>query len=158
MDAPPGSPPLFQFFGRPEGAGRVWLANFAMPPGFTIGLHRHEGDEIFRVVSGSVRIHAGGTNSDFGSGQTVVVPPGTVHGFRILEPGTELVCTGEIEMGEWVTVIDPDGSRREVEVLSTLMPWQRPPAEGDGMDLPSLIQLFSSTESVLDQAPEGSGC
>ena len=52
--------------------------------------------------------------------------------------------------------LEPDGRHRQVEAQSRLpiMPWHRPPAEGDGLDLPGVIGLFASTFSVFDQAPE----
>jgi quercetin dioxygenase-like cupin family protein len=149
----PDGPLPFQFVGRPEGASKVWLGDMALPQGFTVGLHKHGGDEIFRVLSGVVRLHVDGTNTDIESGRTVVIPPRTEHGFRILTPDTHMICAGEIEMGEWVTVIDPDGSRREVEVQSRMMPWHRSPADGGGTDLPGMMALFATTAGVFDQDP-----
>jgi quercetin dioxygenase-like cupin family protein len=148
-------PPELKFVGKAEGATRIWLASMSLPPMFTVGLHRHEGDEILQVISGAARFHVNGKNIDIEEGGTVVVPPGTQHGFRVLSPGTKLQVVGEIEMGEWITVIEPDGSSHEVEARSHgMMPWHRIPEEGDGVDFPGLMAMFASTSSVFDQAPE----
>jgi uncharacterized cupin superfamily protein len=142
--------------GKADGATRIWIAGGTpMPMGQTIGLHRHRGDEIFQVLAGVVRFHVDGRNVDVGAGSFVVVPPNTEHGFRILTEDAIVQFVGEIEMGEWITVIDPDGGRREVEVRSTFMPWHRPPREGEETDFAAMTAMFETTAHLLDVEPEG---
>ena len=105
----------------------------AAPRGQTIGLHRHGGDEIFQVFSGTVRFHIDGRNIDVGAGHFVVVPPSTVHGFKILSDDARMQFIGELEMGEWVTVLGEDGTSREVEIRSTMFPLAPPPGRGRGV-------------------------
>jgi len=140
--------------GRADGATRVWICSGEMPKGQTVGLHRHGGDEIFQVLRGTVRFHVDGKNVDVGPGHYVVVPPYTEHGFRILTDDAELQFVGEIEMGEWVTVIDPDGTTRQVEIRSEMMPWHRRPAEGETFDFMSMITMLESTSPLFDHDPE----
>jgi hypothetical protein len=140
--------------GKADGASRIWVCSGDdLPKGATIGLHRHEGDEIFHVLNGTVRFHLDGRNLDVGSGYFVVVPPNTEHGFKILTDDASLEFIGEIEMGEWVTVIDEDGSRRVVEVRSTMMPWHRPPLEGQAFDFAEMLAMMQSTAHLLEDEP-----
>jgi quercetin dioxygenase-like cupin family protein len=150
---PPAGGPRIDVVGKAEGATRIWMAGMSLTPGFAVGLHRHGGDEILRVVTGTVRFHVEGRNTDVEAGGMVVVPPFTEHGFRVLTAEATLHVVGEIEMGEWITVIDPDGTHRQVEARSRIpmMPWHRPPTDGDGIDLPGLMGLFASTTGVFDE-------
>jgi uncharacterized cupin superfamily protein len=122
------------------------------PKGEGAGLHRHGGDEIFQVLSGRVRFHLDGKNHDVGPGHFVVVPPFTEHGFKILTDDAHFQFIGEIEMGEWVTVIDPDGSQRQVEVRSDVAPWHRTPRPGEAFDLTSMRAMMATTFHLLDDA------
>jgi hypothetical protein len=141
--------------GRADGATRIWIAggDQPMPQGQTVGLHRHGGDEIFQVLSGTVRFHMDGRNIDVGAGHFVVVPPFTEHGFRVLTDDASMQFVGELGMGEWLTVIDPDGTRRQVELRSDMMPWHRPPASGEVLDFMEMLAMFETTSHVFDEAP-----
>jgi len=142
--------------GRNDGATRIFIGEFGGggSPGMTVGLHRHGGDEIFQVLSGTVRFHVDGRNIDVGAGHFVVVPPYTEHGFKVLTEDARMQVVGEIEMGEWVTVIDPDGSRRQVEVRSTIMPWHRRPLDGEPVpSFSDMLSMLQSTNHLLDVAP-----
>ena len=110
-DRKAGEGPLSVLFGRDDGATRIWAIHMAPPAHFHIGLHRHGGDEIWRVQRGSIRITVGDTHLDCGAGETVVVPPEVAHGVMVLSDDAEAEVLGELEMGEWVTVIDPDEAR-----------------------------------------------
>jgi mannose-6-phosphate isomerase-like protein (cupin superfamily) len=141
--------------GRGDGATRIWIAGGdVMPKGQTVGLHRHGGDEIFQVLAGTVRFHMDGRNIDVGAGHFVVVPPYTEHGFKILTDDARMQFVGEIEMGEWVTVIDEDGSQRQVEIRSTMMPWHRRPFEGEVFDFATMLEMLGTTSHLLDIDPE----
>ncbi len=144
--------------GRADGATRIWVCGGdgtspPLPRGQTIGLHRHGGDEIFQVFSGTVRFHIDGRNIDVGAGHFVVVPPSTVHGFKILSDDARMQFIGELEMGEWVTVLGEDGTSQEVEVRSTMFPWHRRPAEGEEFDFMEMLRLMESTGHVFDGEP-----
>ena len=76
------------------------------------------------------------------------------EGFKILTDDASMQFIGEIEMGEWVTVVDPDGSRRQVEVRSEMMPWHRRPLEGEVFDFNSMLTMLQSTSHLLDQEPD----
>ncbi len=70
-----------------------------------------------------------GVQTECAAGQLMVLPPNTPHGFVVLEEG-EAEVIGQLEMGEWVSVIDSDSSSREVEAHVEGIPWHRPPPEG----------------------------
>ncbi len=142
--------------GKADGATRIWVCESdtrIIPKGDGAGLHHHGGDEIFHVLSGMVRFHIDGRNIDVGGGHFVVVPPFTEHGFKVLTDDARFEFIGELEMGEWVTVLDPDGSRHEVEVRSHIAPWHRPPSEGEMFDLDAMRTMFQTTMHVLEVAP-----
>jgi hypothetical protein len=142
--------------GKSDGATRIWVCEADtgfFPTGAGAGLHRHGGDEIFQVLSGMVRFHVDGDNFDVGAGHFMVVPPFTEHGFRVLTEDARFQFIGEIEMGEWVTVIDPDGARRQVEVRSDFAPWHRRPHRGEVFDFEAMMAMFATTAHLLDIAP-----
>jgi mannose-6-phosphate isomerase-like protein (cupin superfamily) len=146
-----GGPPHFGvLFGQEDGATRIWMMHMAPPQHFTIGLHRHGGDEIWRVRRGRLRITVDGRHLDVGEGQIVVVPPQVSHGVVALDEGTEAEVIGEIQMGEWVTVIDPDGTSREVEVHVPFMPWHRRTPEGTSpTSMDEMLQMMATTAHLL---------
>jgi len=159
MTVIPGMPARMETVGKAEGATRIWIAGGdsgigSMPSGMAIGLHRHGGDEIFHVLSGTVRIHSDGRNINVGAGQYVVIPPYTEHGFKVLTDDARLEIIGEIEMGEWVTVLEADGSRRQVEVRSTVLPWHRRPLNGEVFDFAEFMTMQQTTVHVLDEDPD----
>jgi quercetin dioxygenase-like cupin family protein len=125
-----GPSPIGFLFGEGDGATRIWMMAMAPPPQFNIGLHRHGGDEIWRVRRGRLRITVDGRHIECRAGEILVVPPNVEHGVLCLEAGTEAEVIGEIAMGEWVTVVEPDGSTRNVEVHVPMMPWHRKPPDG----------------------------
>lgn len=144
--------------GKADGATRIWVcgndpAGPAMSSGWAVGLHRHGGDEIFQVFSGAVRFHVDGRNIDVPAGHFVVVPPFVEHGFKVLTDDTRMQFIGEIGMGEWVTVLDSDGTRRQVEARSDLMPWHRPPLPGETFDFGEFLSMTQSTAHLLDVEP-----
>jgi uncharacterized cupin superfamily protein len=144
--------------GKADGATRIWISGSdpsspPMPKGTAVGLHHHEGDEIFQVFSGTVRFHVDGRNIDVSAGSFVVVPPGIDHGFKVIADDTRMQFIGEIGMGEWVTVHDPDGTRRKVEIRSDVMPWHRPPLDGETFDFMEYLTITQSTAHLLEIEP-----
>ncbi len=60
-------------------------------------------------------------------------------------------------MGEWVTVIDPEGVHRQVEVRSDFAPWHRRPLEGEVFEFEAMMAMFETTAHLLDDAPSSDG-
>ena len=145
-----GNGPMSVLFGRADGATRIWMIHMRPPEQFHIGLHRHGGDEIWRVRRGTVRITVGDEQIVCGAGEIVVVPPEVAHGVMVLSKDAETEVIGELEMGEWITVLDPDGSRREVEAHVPFMPWHRPLPEGiEPTSFEDLLAMMESTAHLL---------
>ncbi|MDP9475815.1 MAG: cupin domain-containing protein [Actinomycetota bacterium] len=66
---------------RDTGGEYVRLDVYAAPGGVGIGEHFHPRlQERFEVLSGTLGARVAGREQRFGSGQTLVVPPGTPHG------------------------------------------------------------------------------
>ena len=126
-----GGPFLFNIlFDQNDGATRIWMTSMLPPAGQRVGLHRHGGDEIWRVRRGRIRMVLGDQRFECAAGELVVIPPQVIHRIVVLEDDTEVEVIGELAMGEWVTVIDRDGHSREVEAHSPAAPWHRPLPEG----------------------------
>jgi quercetin dioxygenase-like cupin family protein len=141
--------PIAMLVGKDDGASRIWLMSNSLPVDFHIGLHRHHGDEIWRVTRGTLRITVNGEQVLVNAGEIAVVPPDVEHGVKaVCDADAEVI--GEYEMGSWYTVIDPDGSHREVETHVPFMPWDRPPGPGEHpTSFEDLLQLFESTAHLL---------
>lgn len=146
-----GAPAPFDvLFGQDDGATRIWMIRMVSGLDLRVGLHRHEGDEIWRVRRGGIRITVGEQRLECGAGQLVVIPPNTIHGVAVIDDDTEVEAIGEIGMGEWITVIDAEGRRREVEVHVPFVPWHRRAPEGAApTDLDAMIVMLHSTAHLL---------
>ena len=145
-----GPAPFDLLFGQDDGATRIWMIRMAPGPDLRVGLHRHEGDEIWRVLRGGIRITVGEQRLDCGAGQLVVIPPNTIHGVAVIDDDTEVEAIGEIGMGEWITVVDAEGGSREVEVQVPFVPWHRRPPEGVApTELDDMIAMLNSTAHLL---------
>lgn len=137
-------------FDQNDGASRIWMIDMVAPAQFHIGLHRHRGDEIWRVRRGRIRITVAGQHTECSAGQLVVVAPNVSHGVMVLDEDTETEVIGEIGMGEWVTVIEPDGTSREVEVHLPMFPWHRPLPEGTPpTSFEEVLALMETTAHLL---------
>jgi mannose-6-phosphate isomerase-like protein (cupin superfamily) len=138
-------------FDHHDGASRIcMIRSKPRSSDFRIGLHRHRGDEIWRVRRGRVRIVVDNQRLECAAGELVVVPPGVIHGVAVLEPDSEYEVIAELGMGEWITVIDSEGNRREVEVHAPLFPWHRPAPEGvSPTTLDEMRAMFESTLHLL---------
>jgi len=82
----------------------------------------------------------------------VVVPAGTVHTFRGLTDGV-MEAMGERGMGEWVVVLDRDGTRREVEVYERDHLWRREPPPGIPPNTAEERRALYATTDPLVRAP-----
>jgi quercetin dioxygenase-like cupin family protein len=75
-----------------DGQVLAWELELA-PGGRVPSRHAHPGQqEVFAVLAGRMRFRVGGRRVIAGPGQTVVVPPGTVHHFANAGPGTARVA------------------------------------------------------------------
>jgi hypothetical protein len=84
---------------------------------------------------------------EVGVGELVVVPPDTIHGINFIDLDAQCDVVGELQMGEWITVIDSDGSRREVEAHLPGVPWHRPLTDGE--EPVSMDEFVAMMESTL---------
>ncbi|TXN29161.1 cupin domain-containing protein [Lacisediminihabitans profunda] len=65
---------------------RLTVLDFLNPPGFAPPTHRHlVEDEIFYVLSGSAVFFCDGETFDAGPGDTVFLPVGSTHSFRVAD-------------------------------------------------------------------------
>ena len=153
-----GPTPFDILFDQNDGATRIWMIRVRLPetaPGDPpsprgSGLHRHEGDEIWRVRRGRLRVVVGEQHLECGAGELVVVPPNVVHGVAFVDDDTEAEVIGELRMGEWVTVIDSEGNRSEVEVHVPIVPWHRPAPEGVApTKVDDMIAMHQSTAHLI---------
>ena len=156
-----GPTPFDILFDQSDGATRIWMIRVRLsgvtklpgseaPPPRGSGLHRHEGDEIWRVRRGRMRITVADQRWECRAGELVVVPPNAVHGVTFLDDDTEAEVIGELQMGEWVTVIDSQGNRSEVEVHVPFVPWHRPAPEGVApTNVEEMVAMHQSTAHLI---------
>jgi hypothetical protein len=75
----------------------IWM--FRMVPGLDlrVGLHRREGDGIWRVRRGGIRITVGEQRLECSAGQLVVIPPNTPEkqtvGVRVTRSGRVILAS-----------------------------------------------------------------
>lgn len=114
--------------GRRDGLRRLVVASGWVPVGAPSQMHLHRGDEVIRIVSGEVVMRVGDERRTCGPGDLVIVPPDTLHGFRVVSDVT-LEVVAEQDIGTYWPVLDADGSTRLVQI-HTPTPWNAPPPDG----------------------------
>lgn len=115
--------------GAEDGLRRLLLATGRIPTAEVGDLHHHAGDEIVRVVQGTLLFRIGAEERVCGPGAAAVIPPGVVHGFVVQEE-TLIEVIAEQGMGSFYSVRSPDGGVRLVEVFRAGVPWDRDPPAG----------------------------
>jgi mannose-6-phosphate isomerase-like protein (cupin superfamily) len=61
------------------GTGRLF-AKFTLPPGASIGLHKHEGDcEVYYILGGKALVNDDGETAEVGPGDVTFCPDGGSH-------------------------------------------------------------------------------
>jgi mannose-6-phosphate isomerase-like protein (cupin superfamily) len=114
--------------GRRDGPRRLVVATGWIPVGAPSQMHLHRGDEVIRIVSGEVLMRVGDERRTCGPGNLVVVPPDTLHGFRVLSD-VVLEVVAEQDIGTYWPVREADGSARLVQI-HTATPWNAAPPDG----------------------------
>ena len=110
-------------------------------------VHRHDGDEVIRVVSGSVLVRIGDETRVCRAGDVAVLGPGVPHGFEVRSEAVVEVVAG-YRIGTSYPVVGQDGEEWH-EVHRRDMPWGRPPPEGRAWttdeELNALVARISRT-------------
>jgi mannose-6-phosphate isomerase-like protein (cupin superfamily) len=114
--------------GRRDGLRGLVVASGWIPVGAPSQMHLHRGDEVIRIVSGEVLMRVGDERRTCGAGDLVVVPPDTLHGFRVLSD-VVLEVIAEQNIGTYWPVLQSDGSTQLVQI-HTPTPWNAPPPDG----------------------------
>jgi quercetin dioxygenase-like cupin family protein len=93
-------------------------------------LHRHDADQIMRVLSGSLVIAVGDEQRRCERGAVAVIPPGTWHGFLGGDGEALLEVIGDHAMRTYFAIRQPDGTLAAREVHRRGVPWDaQPPTE-----------------------------
>jgi hypothetical protein len=114
--------------GPETGATRLFIWCTTVQAGHVVGLHKHLGEELSRVLYGRLRFRAGDQVQEIGAGEVVIVEPGTLHGYIALED-TEIEIYGEIGSGIFVPANGSNGSTDFEEIYVRDVPWSRAPRE-----------------------------
>lgn len=114
--------------GRHDGLRRLLVASGRIPVGAPSQIHQHAGDEVIRIVTGEVVMRVADERRTCRAGDIVIVPPDTLHGFRVITD-TIMEVIAEQDIGTFWPVRQPDGTRRLVQI-HTSSPWNPPPPEG----------------------------
>lgn len=114
--------------GPAQGTSRLlmWCVNSLA--GRLIGLHRHDQEEIFRILTGKVRYHVDGETREVVGGEIIVIPAGAVHAYATVEDA-ELEVYGLVGAREFMLTRHPDGSTSEEEVFVRDHPWTGTPPD-----------------------------
>jgi quercetin dioxygenase-like cupin family protein len=135
--------------GPETGAEHLLLSRSEWPAGFVVGLHRHDGEEGFFVLSGEVRFTVDGERIVCAAGDSATVPAGAEHGFRVLADAAILVFR-EQELQSIAVFIEPDGVRREIEIFQYGPPWSKiPPAGEDLTPVDEVRRIYETTSNLL---------
>jgi quercetin dioxygenase-like cupin family protein len=135
--------------GPEDGATRFLLQQQDYSAGFFVGLHKHDGEEAHMVLAGEVRFTVDGRHIVCRAGEAAVAPPASEHGFLLLADST-LLTIREQRLGTLVIVLEPDGSRREVESFRAGPPWSKEPPPGTEPTPNDVIQnLYQTTRHLL---------
>ena len=127
--------------GPEHGATRLFIWCVTVEVGESIGMHHHNGEELFRVLYGRLRFRVGEQIREVSAGEVVIIPPGTKHGYIALE-NSEVEILGEIGAGEFITLRNSDGTTREEEQFVRGHPWSRTPEDES---------LYSTEDELLDR-------
>lgn len=114
--------------GRRDGLRRLVVASGWIPAAAPSQMHLHHGDEVIRVVSGEIVVRVGDERRACGPGDIVIVPPDTLHGFRVVSDAV-LEVVAEQDIGTFWPVRDADGGTRLVQI-HTPTPWNAAPPDG----------------------------
>ena len=134
--------------GPADGARAIFRERAHYAKDFFVGLHTHDGDESFEVRSGRVRFTAGGERRTVGPGTIVFVPAGVEHGF-VIEEDAIIDIFSQQDMGLYVTVIDPDGTRRVEEIFMEGFPSTHTPPDGRWTAREHFRALYATTLHLL---------
>jgi quercetin dioxygenase-like cupin family protein len=135
--------------GPADGANRLLVSRSEWPAGFFVGLHRHDGEEAFYVLQGSVRFTVDDKQIHCDAGDTATVPVGAEHGFVVLADAVILVIR-EQELQSIAIQIDADGTRREIEIFQYGPPWSKEPPPQIGLTSAEDVRsIYQSTVHLL---------
>jgi quercetin dioxygenase-like cupin family protein len=115
--------------GRPNGLRRLLVASGRIAVGAPSQVHLHRGDEVIRIVSGEVIMRVADERRTCRAGDIVVVPPDTLHGFRVVAEAIMEVIA-EQDIGTFWPVRQDDGTRHLVQIF-TPSPWNPAPPGGE---------------------------
>jgi len=114
--------------GPGNGATRLFIWCTSVQAGQVVGLHRHHGEELMRVLYGRLRFRVGEQTRDLGPGEVVIIQPEIVHGYLALDDA-EIEIYGEIGSGIFVPRQgDANGTQFE-EIFVRDVPWSRAPQD-----------------------------
>jgi mannose-6-phosphate isomerase-like protein (cupin superfamily) len=98
-----------------EGEDGISVLESLAPHGESPPLHVHQTeDEVFHVLEGELRVHAGDTEVTIGAGETILGPKGVPHTYRVESP----------EGARWLVITRRGDFERFVRALSR--PAERP--------------------------------
>ena len=85
----------------------IWTAVYEFPPGYTIPVHSHNGEEVVYVLEGAKLKRPDGTEVELKTGAYNIVPRDLVHGgTTVIGPGSlKLLATHIIDKGSPIRVL-----------------------------------------------------
>lgn len=117
---------------KAQSAAGVSLIEHTMAEGFAVPLHVHnDEEETFYLLDGKVRFRVGERTFEAGGGESLHVPAGTVHGFRVISPTARFLS---ISNGRFEDMV----REASVEAGAAALPPAAPCTEADQQKLAAI--------------------
>jgi quercetin dioxygenase-like cupin family protein len=110
-------------------------------------VHRHDAEQIMRVLSGSLVVAVGDEERRCERGAVAVIPPGTWHGFAGGDEAALLEVIGGQGMRTYLAVRDTDGTLAAIEVNRCGVQWDAAPPPGSAYTTDDESRRWSATRS-----------
>lgn len=105
-----------------DSAAGVSMIEHLMGEGFNVPLHRHEEDETFFILEGRFRFRKDDAFLELGAGQSLHVPAGTVHAFRVVSPAGRFLTVTSGLFEEMVRALSQPCQTKTLPPQATMTP------------------------------------
>ncbi len=92
-------------------ADNITLARFELTKGGVVPMHQHDNEQVTFVLSGTLRFHINGGETDVGPGEVLQIPGGVPHEVHVLEDALVIDVFSPIRQ-DWIDRTDTYFKRR----------------------------------------------
>jgi quercetin dioxygenase-like cupin family protein len=106
--ASPSGLPTQHLISARDGTERIFVAQQWLQPGDRVLLHTHPVEEAITFLSGSGEATLGEVTVPIGSGISLYIPAGAVHGFRCFEGTLHVMVVFPVPEFAETTIVEPE--------------------------------------------------